>query len=159
MYKIIAVTTLQCNICPTLTHDLSSYSEMVWTQGFLRTCLGGGASTKRDRTILSVERWWDGCWWQKVWCGIICTSGGGGYFSTPRTEMWAFSETDFWIYHNWVTQEIRSLLNLVGLTPMRHYHGWRRAGKFWKFWVSRSLEMAFSESLALWFVSLCCLWL
>ena len=33
-------------------------------------------------------------------------------------------------YHNWVTQEVGSLLNLVGLTPTRRYHGWRRAGKF-----------------------------
>jgi hypothetical protein len=51
-------------------------------------------------------------------------------------------------YHNWVTQGVGSLLNLVGPTTTitRRYHGWRRAGKFWKFWVSRSLEIAFSES-------------
>jgi hypothetical protein len=53
-------------------------------------------------------------------------------------------------YHNWVTQGVGSLLNLVGPTPTRRYHGWRRAGKFW---VSRLLEMAFSES------SFCYLWL
>jgi hypothetical protein len=42
-----------------------------------------------------------------------------------------------------VTQGVGSLLNSVGLTPTRRYHGWHRAGKFS---VSRSLEMAFSES-------------
>jgi hypothetical protein len=47
-------------------------------------------------------------------------------------------------YHNWVTQGVGNLLNLVGPTPTRRNRGWRRAGKFWKFWVSRSLEMAFS---------------
>jgi hypothetical protein len=55
-------------------------------------------------------------------------------------------------YHNWVTQGVGSLLNLVGPTPTRRYHGWRRARKFWKFRVSRSLEMAFSESSFLVFV-------
>jgi hypothetical protein len=41
-------------------------------------------------------------------------------FLTPRSQMWAFSETDFWIYsvlckyHNWVTHGVGSLLNLVG---------------------------------------------
>jgi hypothetical protein len=62
---ILCVTTLQCNICPTitLTHGPSTakwYSEMIWTRHtakwfeppysemiwthrlFLRTCLGGG---------------------------------------------------------------------------------------------------------------------
>jgi hypothetical protein len=55
---ILCVTTLQCNICPTitLTHDPSSYSKMIWTQGFFKN-LSGGASTKRDHIILSVERW------------------------------------------------------------------------------------------------------
>jgi hypothetical protein len=56
-------------------------------------------------------------------------------------------------YHNWVTQGVGSLLNLVGPTPTRRYHGWRRAWKFWKFRVSKLLEMAFSES------SFCYLWL
>jgi hypothetical protein len=57
-------------------------------------------------------------------------------------------------YHNWVTQGVENLLNLVGTTPTiaRRYHGWRRAGKVWKFRVSRSLEIAFSESSFLLFV-------
>jgi hypothetical protein len=115
----------------------------------------------------------DGCWLQKVRFGIVCISRGSVenfFVFFPRTEMWAFSETDFWItdqihlidwiwsvkctcmvclckYHNWVTQGVGRLLNVVGPTPTRRYHGWHRAGKFWKFRVSRSLEMAFSESL------------
>jgi hypothetical protein len=50
-------------------------------------------------------------------------------------------------YHNWVTQGGRKLVKPSGPnSTTRRYHGWRRAGKFWKFWVSRLLEMAFSES-------------
>jgi hypothetical protein len=58
-YYILCVAILQFNICPTiaLTHGLSSYSEMIWTQGFFHELLSGGASTKMDHTILSVERW------------------------------------------------------------------------------------------------------
>jgi hypothetical protein len=47
---ILCVTTLQCNVCPTitLTHGPSSYSEIIWTQGyFFKNLSGGGASTKR----------------------------------------------------------------------------------------------------------------
>jgi hypothetical protein len=58
--KNIYYVLLLCNatfvLTITLTHGLSSYSEMIWTQGFF-TNLSGGASTKRDHTILSVERW------------------------------------------------------------------------------------------------------
>jgi hypothetical protein len=66
-----------------------------------------------------------------------------------RIRIWSVKCTCivcFCKYHNWVTQGVGSLLNLVSPTPMRPYHGWRRARKFWKYWVSSTLEMAFSES-------------
>ena len=48
-------------------------------------------------------------------------------------------------YHNLVTQGA-SLINLENPTPTKRHHGWHRAGKFWKFCVSKSSEMAFSKS-------------
>ena len=48
-------------------------------------------------------------------------------------------------YHNLVTQGA-SLINVGDLTPTKRHHGWHRAGKFWKFCVSKSSEMAFSKS-------------
>ena len=38
------------------------------------------------------------------------------------------------------------MINLGGLTPTKRHHGWHRAGKFWKFCVSKSSEMALSKS-------------
>jgi hypothetical protein len=74
--------TLQCNICPTLTHSLSSYSEMIWTQGFFyELCLGG--STKRDHTIMSVERWQMVVGDKKFGVVSYVLVGGSGVFS-PR---------------------------------------------------------------------------
>ena len=146
-------------------------------RAFFKNLSGRWASTIRDHTILSVERRQIVVGDKKfgvvsyVLVGVWRYSPPENfwYFSTPRTEMWAFCETDFWIYsvtlcfdrpctcmvclckyHNWVTQGVGNLLNLVGPTPTRRNHGWRRAGKFW---VSRLLEMAFSES------SFCYLWL
>jgi hypothetical protein len=127
----------------------------------------------------------DGCWWQKVWCGIVCTSWGCGGILPQKMfcifpllglkcehflkqifgytglhcalidRIWSVKCTCMVClckYHNWVTQVVGSLLNLVGPTPTRRNHGWRRAGKFRKIWVSRSLEMSFSESFFLLFV-------
>jgi hypothetical protein len=51
-------------------------------------------------------------------------------------------------YHNLVTQGA-SLINLEDPTPTKRHHGWHRAGKFWKFCVSKSSEMAFSLPLLL----------
>ena len=48
-------------------------------------------------------------------------------------------------YHNLVAQGA-SLLNLGGLTPTKRQNGWHRAGKFWKFCVSKSSEMALSKT-------------
>jgi hypothetical protein len=179
---ILCVTTLQCNICPTitLTHGSSSYSEMIWTQGFFKNLIvWGWASRKRDHTILSVERRQMVIGDKKFGVVSYALVGGLGVFS-PR-EFFVFFSTlglkcehflkqifgytalhcalidQIWSvkctymvclckYHNWVTQGVGSLLNLVGPTPTRRYHGWRRAGKFWTFWVSRLLELAFSES-------------
>jgi hypothetical protein len=99
----------------------------------------------------------DGCWRQKFWCGIVCTSRGVfiinpslglkcehflkqifGY-TALQTESDQLSTCMVCLckYHNWVTQAVGSLLNLAGPTRTRHYHGWSRAGKFWKFRVSR----------------------
>jgi hypothetical protein len=55
-------------------------------------------------------------------------------------------------YHNWVTQGVGSLLNLVGLTPIRRTMVGTEQGNFKNFEISRSLEMAFSESSFLLFV-------
>jgi hypothetical protein len=105
---------------------------------FLRTCLGGEHLQKG--TILYWV-WRDDRWLlvtkSCVCMGVVSYVLGDLflYFSTPRTEMWAFSETDFWIYsvtlcfdrpnlistcmvclckyHNWVTQGVGRLLNLV----------------------------------------------
>jgi hypothetical protein len=87
------------------------------------------------------------------------------------TAIAAFSETDFgdtalhyavdrldlqWStcmvclcrYHNLVTRQGASLINLEGPTPTKlaGHHGWHRAGRFWKFCFSKSSEMAFSKS-------------
>jgi hypothetical protein len=62
---------------------------------------GGGAPTKRDHTILSVEKWQMVVGDKKfgderrIW-GILIQNMF--VFSTPRTAFRAFSETDFWIY-------------------------------------------------------------
>jgi hypothetical protein len=149
-------------------------------RAFLRTCLGG--IYKKGPYYTECGEMTDGCWWQKVWFGIVCTSsvvGSGGILPQkffcifPLLELkcehflkqifgytalhcalidWIWSAKHCMVclckYHNWGTQGVGSLLNLVSQTLTKRYHGWRRAGKFW---VSRSLEMAFSESsLPLW---------
>jgi hypothetical protein len=124
---------------------------------FLRTCLGGGHLQKCGEMT-------DCCCWQSVWCGIVCISpllglkcehflkhifGYTALHCALIDRIWSDKCTCMVClckYHNWVTQRVGSLLNLVGPTPTRRNHGWRRAGKLWKCWVSRSLEMAFSES-------------
>jgi hypothetical protein len=78
------------------------------TRAFYKNSSGGGdgrASTERDHILhwvtLSVEReMTNGCWWQKVSCGVVCRmySKRGLYYSTPRIAFRAFSETDFWIF-------------------------------------------------------------
>jgi hypothetical protein len=78
---------------------------------FLRIhpCGGGGggeASTKRNHTILSVERCQMVIGNKKFGVVSYLIVEGIGifslrkflYFSTPRTAIRAFSETDFWIY-------------------------------------------------------------
>jgi hypothetical protein len=149
------------------------------TELFLRTCLGVGIHKKGPYYTERGEMT-DGCWWQKVWCGIVCISRGVWgkmflyFFQGLKSEHFlkqnfgytalhcAFIDRIWSVkcicmvclckYHNWVTQGVGSLLNLVGPTPTRRCHGWHRAGIFWKFWVSRSLEMAFSLSSFLLFV-------
>jgi hypothetical protein len=72
---------------------------------FLRTCLGGVGIYKNVPYYIECGEMTDGCWWQKF--GVVSNAlvgGSGGNFldfSTPRTEMWAFSETDFWIYRGY----------------------------------------------------------
>jgi hypothetical protein len=85
-YYILCVTTLQFNICPTiaLTHGLSSYSETIWTQGFFHELLSGGASTKRDHTILSVERWQKVVGDKKFGVISYVLVGGSGGLLSPR---------------------------------------------------------------------------
>jgi hypothetical protein len=74
----------------------------------LRTCLGGGGIYKKGP-------YYTGVWRDDRWLVIgdkkfgvvsyVLVGGSGGiipqkiflYFSTPRTEMCAFSETNFWI--------------------------------------------------------------
>ena len=141
---------------------------------FLRTCLGGGHLQKgtilywvwRDDRWLLVTKGWSGIIFpQKMFLyfpplGLKCEHflkqifGYTALHCALIDRIWSVKCTCMVClckYHNWVTQGVGSLLNLVGPTPMRRYHGWCRAGKFWTFWVSRSLEMAFSEaSLPLW---------
>jgi hypothetical protein len=82
---------------------------------FKNSSVGGGGGGgediyKKGSYYTESGEMTDRCWWQKVWYGVVCNSIGGGgglgefsprkmlYFSTPRTALRAFSETDFWIY-------------------------------------------------------------
>ena len=145
-------------------------------RAFFKNLSGGWASTKRDHTILSVERWQMVVGDKQFGVVLYILVGGSvenffvfslglkcehflkqifGYKALHCAlidRIWSVKCTCMVClckYHNWVTQGLGSL---VGPTPTRRYHGWHRAGKFWKFWVSRSLEMAFSESSFLLFV-------
>jgi hypothetical protein len=180
------VLLLQCNIGPAMQNPnpwpVFIQRNDLNTGLFLRTCLGGGHLQKG--TILYWvwrDEWMtDGCWWQKVWCDIVCTSRGVwgilpqnivcifpplglkcehflkqifGYTALHCAlidQIWSVKCTCMECmvclckYHNWVTQGVGSLLNLVGPTPTRRYRGSHQ---------SRLLEMAYSGS------SFCYLWL
>jgi hypothetical protein len=142
-------------------------------RAFFKNLSGRWASTKRDHNIPSVERWqmvvgdksleWYHMFPQKMFLyfpplGLKCEHFLKQIFGYTALHcalidwIWSVKCTCMVClckYHNWVTQGVGSLLNLVGPTPTRRYHGWFRAGKFW---VSRSLEMTFSESSFLLFV-------
>jgi hypothetical protein len=131
-------------------------------RAFFMNLSGGWASTKRDHTILSVERWQMVVGDKKFSVVLYVLFGGGGgvwgkvFCIFPQdwnlsifwkqifgyTALhWALIDRIWSVkctcmvclckYHNWVTQVVGSLLNLVGPTLQRRYHGWHRAGKFW----------------------------
>jgi hypothetical protein len=146
-------------------NDLNTglFTELVW---------GVGIYKKGPDTILSVERWQMVVGDKKFGVvSYVLVGGSGGIVPLLGLKCEYFLKQIFgyttlhcalidriWSvkctcmvclckYHNWVTQDVESLLtDLVDPTPTGPNHGRRRAGKFWKFWVSRSLEMAFSES-------------
>jgi hypothetical protein len=142
-------------------------------RAFFKNLSGGGHLQKGTRYYTSVERWQmvlgdktfgvvsyvlvGGILPQKIVCifpllGLKCEHSlkqTFGLHCALIERIWPVKCTCMVClckYHNWVTQGVGSLLNLVGPTPTRRNHGWRRAGKILKFWVSRSLKMAFSES-------------